>query len=335
MLSRLSSGALKRAGSLATPRSTQFLSSSRSAGVRFASSSSSSTSSAFEAFMNSKATLAGATLFTAGTIAWYTHLYGSFPFLAEVHASHLSDEGLHPPHYPWPHAGHFDSFDHASIRRGYQVYREVCAACHSLDRIAWRNLVGVSHTVDEARTMAEEVEYQDGPNDEGEMFMRPGKLSDYMPAPYPNEEAARAGNAGALPPDLSLIVKARHGGCDYIFALLTGYMDPPAGVEVREGMNYNPYFPGGAISMARVLFDGLVEYDDGTPATTSQMAKDVVTFLNWAAEPEHDERKKTGIKAIILLSTLFAISIYVKRYKWGPIKNRKIVYNPPKDSAGH
>ena len=167
-----------------------------------------------------------------------------------------------------------------SIRRGYQVYREVCSACHSLDRIAWRNLVGVSHTADEARAMAEEVEYTDGPNAEGEMFQRPGKLADYMPSPYPNEEAARAGNAGAYPPDLSLMVKARHGGAvcqvitffqcshshlfqDYIFSLLTGYIDPPAGVEIREGMNYNPFFPGGAISMARVLFDGLVEFEDG------------------------------------------------------------------------
>ncbi|KAF5355255.1 hypothetical protein D9758_006026 [Tetrapyrgos nigripes] len=332
MLSRLSTGAFRKAGSMAASRST-FLPSAK---VRFASSSSSS-SNAFESFMNSSATLASVSLFTAGTIAWYTHLYGTLPFLGEVHASHLSDEGLHPPHYPWPHGGFFDSFDHARqvIRRGYQVYREVCAACHSLDRIAWRNLVGVSHTVDETRAMAEEVEYQDGPNDEGEMFMRPGKLSDYMPGPYPNEEAARAGNAGALPPDLSLIVKARHGGADYIFALLTGYIDPPAGVEIREGMNYNPFFPGGAISMARVLFDGLVEYDDGTPATTAQMAKDVVTFLNWAAEPEHDERKKTGIKAVILFSTLFALSLYTKRFKWTPIKNRKILYNPPTDKTGH
>lgn len=246
-----------------------------------------------------------------------------------MHASHLSDEGLHPAEYPWSHKGWMNSFDHASIRRGYQVYREVCAACHSLDRIAWRNLVGVSHTADESRAMAEEIEYQDGPDDNGEMFMRPGKLSDYMPAPYPNEEAARAGNAGALPPDLSLIVKARHGAADYIFSLLTGYIDPPAGVEIREGMNYNPFFPGGAIGMARVLFDGLVEYDDGTPATTSQMAKDVVTFLNWAAEPEHDERKKVGIKAIILFSSLFALSLYTKRFKWTPIKNRKIFYDPP------
>ncbi|KAJ7880308.1 cytochrome C1 family-domain-containing protein [Mycena olivaceomarginata] len=266
---------------------------------------------ALASFLNSRITLASVTLFTAGSVAWYTHLYGSLPF--------LSEKGL------------FDTFDHASIRRGYQVYREVCAACHSLDRIAWRNLVGVSHTADEARAMAEEVEYQDGPNDEGEMFMRPGKLADYMPGPYPNEEAARAGNAGALPPDLSLMTQARHGGANYVFALITGYVDPPAGVEVREGMNYNPFFPGGAIGMARVLFDGLVEYEDGTPATTSQMAKDVVTFLHWAAEPELDERKKNGIKAVILFSTLTLLSLYVKRFKWTPIKNRKILYDPPVD----
>jgi ubiquinol-cytochrome c reductase cytochrome c1 subunit len=179
--------------------------------------------------------------------------------------------------------------------------------------------------------MAEEVEYTDGPDDQGAMFQRPGKLADYLPAPYPNEEAARAANGGALPPDLSLMAKARHGGVDYIFSLLTGYIDPPAGVELRDGMNYNPYFPGGAISMARVLFDGVVEYDDGTPATTSQLAKDVVTFLNWAAEPEHDERKQYGIKAVILFSALTAISLYVKRFKWSVVKSRKIFYDPPKD----
>ncbi|KAJ7493465.1 cytochrome C1 family-domain-containing protein [Mycena galericulata] len=328
MLSRqLSAGALRKAASSPAFR----LKSPLAFAVRNASTASSS--SAFESFLNSRMTLASVSLFTAGSVAWYTHLYGSLPFLPQVYAGLDSDEGLHPPEYPWPHKGLLDTFDHASIRRGYQVYREVCAACHSLDRIAWRNLVGVSHTVTEARTMAEEVEYQDGPDDQGEMFQRPGKLSDYMPPPYANEEAARAGNAGALPPDLSLIVKARHGGADYIFALLTGYVDPPAGVEVREGMNYNPFFPGGAIGMARVLFDGLVEYEDGTPATTSQMAKDVVTFLNWAAEPEHDERKKTGIKAVILFSTMMLISLYVKRFKWTPIKNRKLIYDPPVDKT--
>ncbi|KAF7370842.1 Cytochrome c domain-containing protein [Mycena sanguinolenta] len=329
MLARqLSASALRRGPAFAL-RQKNALPVARALTVRNASTASSS--SAFESFLNSRITLVSVSLLTAGSVAWYTHLYGSLPFLGEAHASLLSDEGLHPPNYPWPHSGLIDTFDHASIRRGYQVYREVCAACHSLDRIAWRNLVGISHTADEARAMAEEVEYQDGPNDEGEMFMRPGKLADYMPAPYPNEEAARAGNAGALPPDLSLIVKARHAGANYVYALITGYVDPPAGVEVREGMNYNPFFPGGAIGMARVLFDGLVEYEDGTPATTSQMAKDVVTFLHWAAEPEHDDRKKNGIKAVILFSTLTLISLYVKRFKWTPIKNRKIIYDPPVD----
>ncbi|KIY70772.1 hypothetical protein CYLTODRAFT_419448 [Cylindrobasidium torrendii FP15055 ss-10] len=301
----------------------------RTTTARFASSSAGSSSGSFESFLNSRLTLASASLAAVGTVAWYTHLYGTLPFVGEAHASAASDEGMHPIAYPWSHNGVLDTFDHASIRRGYQVYREVCAACHSLNRIAWRNLVGVSHTADEARAMAEEVEYTDGPNDQGEMFERPGKLADYMPPPYPNDEAARAGNGGALPPDLSLIVKARHGASDYIFSLLTGYIDPPAGVEIREGMNYNPFFPGGALSMGRVLFDGLVEYEDGTPATTSQMAKDVTTFLHWASEPEHDERKKYGIKAVIILSTLFCISIYVKRFKWIPIKTRKLVYEPP------
>jgi len=289
-----------------------------------------SSSSSANATLRQNATLAATAAATVGSIAWYTHLYGEIPFLGEVKASSPAEVGLHPPAYPWNHKGFFDTFDHASIRRGFQVYREVCSACHSLDRIAWRNLVGVSHTADEARILAEEVEYTDGPNDQGENFQRPGKLSDYLPAPYPNEQAARAGNGGALPPDLSLIIKARHGGADYVHSLLTGYIDPPAGVEVREGLNYNPYFPGGAIAMARVLFDGVVEYPDGTPATTSQMAKDVVTFLSWASEPEHDERKKMGLKAVIIMSSLFLISIYVKRFKWSSIKNRKIVYNPPK-----
>jgi len=335
MLSRLPAGALRNVSSLAGPR--PFASNARLAvRARFASTSSgSSAPSAFESFVNSRATLASVTLFTAGSIAWYTSLYGTLPFVGEVHANSAADDGLHPPHYPWSHSGLLDSFDHVSIRRGYQVYREVCAACHSLDRIAWRNMVGVSHNVDEVKAMAEEVEYEDGPDDKGEMFQRPGKLSDYMPPPYPNEEAARAGNGGALPPDLSLIVKARHGGADYIFSLLTGYRDPPAGFEIREGMNYNPYFPGNAISMARVLFDGLVEYEDGTPATTSQMAKDVVTFLNWAAEPEHDDRKKSGLKAVILFSALTALSLYAKRFKWSVIKSRKIIYNPPADKSTH
>ncbi|KAI9893640.1 MAG: cytochrome c1 [Vezdaea aestivalis] len=217
------------------------------------------------------------------------------------------------------------------LRRGFQVYQEVCAACHSLSRIPYRSLVGVTHTVDEAKAMAEENEYDSDPNDEGEIEQRPGKLSDYIPNPYKNDEAARAANNGSLPPDLSLMVKARHGGCDYIFNLITGYPEEnPPGAVVPDGLNFNPYFPGTGIGMARVLYDGLVEYEDGTPATTSQMAKDVVEFLNWSAEPEMDQRKKMGLKVLTVTAVLFALSVWVKRYKWVPLKTRKIVYNPPK-----
>lgn len=240
-----------------------------------------------------------------------------------------AEEGLHPPHYPWSHYGALNSYDHASIRRGFQVYREVCSTCHSLDRIAWRNLVGVSHTVDEVKAMAEEIEYEDGPGDDGEMFQRPGKLADHMPRPYKNDEAARAGNAGALPPDLSLMVKARHGAADYIMALLTGYTDPPAGKSIAETQAFNPYFPGTAISMQRVLYDGLVTYEDGTPATTSQMAKDVVTFLSWTAEPELDDRKRMGMQVLVILTALTALSAVVKRSKWATMKTRRLQYIPP------
>ncbi|KAH0127918.1 hypothetical protein KCU67_g17256, partial [Aureobasidium melanogenum] len=185
-----------------------------------------------------------------------------------------------------------------------------------------------------AKALAEENEFDTEPNDEGEIEKRPGKLSDYLPSPYKNDEAARAANNGALPPDLSLMVKARHGGCNYIFSLLTGYPEePPAGAVVQEGLNFNPYFPGTGIAMARVLYDGLVEYDDKTPATTSQMAKDVVEFLNWTAEPEMDDRKKMGWKVMAVAGTLFALSIWVKRYKWTVVKTRKLVYNPPTTKA--
>jgi len=272
-------------------------------------------------------TVAGsaATAVAVGSIAWYYHLYGQ-----NVYAMTLQEEGLHPAKYPWEHQNFVKTFDHQALRRGFQVYREVCAACHSLNRVPWRSFVGTMHTVDEMKAMAEENEYDTDPNDEGEIEKRPGKLSDYMPAPYKNDEAARAANNGALPPDLSLIVKARHGGCNYIFSLLTGYPEePPPGVSLAPGLNFNPYFPGTGIGMARVLYDGLIEYEDGTPATASQMAKDVVEFLNWSAEPEMDQRKKMGMKTLVISSVLFALSVWVKRYKWSPIKTRKIVYNPP------
>jgi ubiquinol-cytochrome c reductase cytochrome c1 subunit len=233
---------------------------------------------------------------------------------------------LHPPQLPWSHNGYFQALDHASIRRGYVVYKQVCAACHSMNYMYYRNLIDVCFTEDEAKAEAEEIMVTDGPDDEGNMFERPGKLSDRFPNPYANDEAAKAANNGALPPDLSFIVNARHGGEDYLFFLLTGYCDPPAGIELREGLHYNPYFPGGAIGMAQQLFPESVEYEDGTPATVSQMAKDVATFLRFACEPEHDQRKRMGMKAMMIFSLLTAVAYYLKRHRWSVLKSRAVAF---------
>jgi len=237
-----------------------------------------------------------------------------------------SDDAKAPPHYPWTHRFPWQSLDHASIRRGHQVYNQVCSTCHSLDLVAYRSLVDTCYTEDEVKEIAAERDFKDGPNDEGEFFERPGKLSDHFPAPYENEKAARFANNGAMPPDLSLITKAREHHEDYVLALLTGYQDPPEGVTLRPGLYYNPYFPGGALAMPPPLTPDSLEYDDGTPATVNQMAKDVTTFLVWAAEPEHDERKRTGIKAMTLLLLAAGPVFYAKRLKWSAIKSRVVVF---------
>ncbi|KAL3058037.1 hypothetical protein OYC64_010253 [Pagothenia borchgrevinki] len=241
-----------------------------------------------------------------------------------------SDLELHPPNYPWSHAGPLSSLDHASVRRGYQVYKQVCSACHSMEYLAFRNLVGVSHTEAEVKTIAEEAEVVDGPDDSGEMFTRPGKLSDYFPKPYNNPEAARAANNGALPPDLSYIINARHGGEDYVFSLLTGYCEPPAGVAVRDGLYYNPYFVGQSIGMAPPIYNEVLEFEDGTPASMSQVAKDVCTFLKWAGEPAHDQRKRMGLKLLMGAGIVIPLLYYMKRHRWSVLKSRKIAYRPPK-----
>lgn len=216
----------------------------------------------------------------------------------------------------WRHEGPFGTFDRAAVQRGFLVYKDVCAACHSLRFVAFRNLEEIGLSEGEVKAVAETYQIVDGPDDSGDMFERPGKPSDRFPSPFPNEKAARAANGGAYPPDLSLIVKARAGGEDYIYSVLTGYQEPPAGVELRAGMNYNAYFPGHQIAMPPPLSEGLVTYPDGTEATVDQMAHDVVAFLAWAAEPTMEARKKTGVKVMLFLFAFSIVLYAAKRKIW-------------------
>ncbi len=226
-------------------------------------------------------------------------------------------EGNKPPSRDWSFHGMFGTFDRGAVQRGFQVYQEVCAACHSLKLVAYRNLSGIGLGPDQIKAIAAEFEVTDGPNDEGEMFQRPAKPSDRFVKPFANDNAARAANNGALPPDLSLIAKARKGGADYLHALLAGYKEePPAGVKLGEGMNYNVYFPGNQIAMAPPVADDAVEYADGTKATADQITSDVVTFLAWAAEPELEVRKRMGIKVLLFLIVLTAMLYALKRQVW-------------------
>ncbi|XP_040568426.1 cytochrome c1, heme protein, mitochondrial [Lepeophtheirus salmonis] len=255
---------------------------------------------------------------------------GGAATLAALDESVKADLLLHPPSLQWSHTGKLDSLDHSSIRRGYEVYKQVCAACHSMKYVAFRHLVNVSHTEEEVKNLAAEVMIQDGPNDQGEYFERPGKLSDYFPSPFPNDEAAAAMNNGAIPPDLSYIVLARHGAEDYIYHLLNGYVDAPGGIDLREGQHFNPYYPGGAIGMAPPLYDEVIEYEDGTPATQSQLAKDVTTFLTWSASPEHDQRKRMGLKFMSISAMVTVFFYYLTKHKFSLLKSRKFVYTPKK-----
>jgi ubiquinol-cytochrome c reductase cytochrome c1 subunit len=216
----------------------------------------------------------------------------------------------------WSFNGPMGTFDRAQVQRGYQVYSEVCAGCHSLKYVRFGNLLDIGFSEDQAKAVAAEFEAEDGPDDDGEMFMRPARLSDALPSPFANDKAARASNNGALPPDLSLMAKARVGGPDYIYSLLMGYTDAPAGHEVAEGMNYNAWFPGTQIAMAPPVSDDGIEYVDGTAGTADQQAKDVSAFLMWAAEPKLEDRHKTGLKTMIFLIILTFLFWLVKRRVW-------------------
>jgi ubiquinol-cytochrome c reductase cytochrome c1 subunit len=268
---------------------------------------------------------------------------GDQPEEAEAH----SGEAAHTPHYPlkkpeemdWTFAGMGGHWDIGQLQRGLKVYKEVCAACHGLDLVAFRNLSALGYNEEQVKAFAAEYTVQDpNPNADGEMVERPGVGSDYFPSPYPNHEAAAAANNGAAPPDLSLIAKARavergfpqfvfdvlpwiqyaEGGPDYVHALLTGYEEePPEGTTVQPGTYYNPHFIAGpALAMPPPLSDDVVTYDDGAPQTIDQYSRDVSAFLMWAAEPHLVERKQTGLVVLIFLIVLASLVYVVKRRVW-------------------
>lgn len=245
-----------------------------------------------------------------------------FAALAAMGSAHAADAPA-PPHQHWEHgavnrpfSAPFGTFDRAALQRGYQVYKEVCAACHSLNLVAFRHLQQIGFNEAEVKALAAQYEVEDGPNDAGEKFTRKALASDRLPAPFANEQAARAANNGAYPVDLSLIVKARAGGEDYIYAILTGYKDAPAGVTLPDGMNYNEYFPGHQIAMPAPLTPDRVTYTDGTAASVAQQAHDVSTFLAWAAEPQLEARKQIGALSVLFLLVLAGILYAAKRRTW-------------------
>lgn len=259
-------------------------------------------------------------------------------------AALAAGEGEHhkaPEEQRWSFSGPFGHYDKGQLQRGLKVYVEVCAACHSLDRIAFRNFLDLGYSEDQIKTLAAEYEVLGGPDDEGEMFERPAILADYFPNPFPNVEAAAYANNGAAPPDFSLLAKARaatrgfpqfvfdiftmyaEGGPDYIHALLTGYEDePPHGVEITEGTYYNPYYLNGvSLAMAPPLSEEIVTYDDGSPETVDQYSRDVAAFMMWAAEPKLEIRKSLGFKVIVFM-LIFAGLLYLsKKSVWSRVEH--------------
>ena len=224
----------------------------------------------------------------------------------------------------WSFKGLFGKFDRAALQRGYQVYTEVCASCHSMKYLSYRNLSeegGPEFSEAAAKAIAASFDVKDGPNADGEMFTRPGKLSDKFVMPYDNVKAAQAANGGAYPPDMSVLVKARGGGVDYIYSLLQGYEDPPSGVTLDDGVYYNKYMYGNKIRMAAPLSDGIVEYGDGTNASVEQMSKDVTTFLMWAAEPHLEARHQMGFKAIVYLIILTILVYFSMKKIWSRVES--------------
>ncbi|VVT10788.1 cytochrome c1 [Rhizobium sp. EC-SD404] len=240
-----------------------------------------------------------------------------------------------PRHVDWSFGGPFGTYDKGQLQRGLKVYTDVCAVCHSMNRVAFRNLADLGYSEDQVRTFAARYEVEDGPDANGDMFTRPATGSDTFPAPFANPQAAAAAMGGAIPPDFSLIAKARavergfptfvfdiftmyaENGPDYLYSLLTGYTDAPEGVEIPEGTYYNPYYIAGpSLAMAPPLSDGVVTYDDGSPETLDQYAADVSAFLMWSAEPHLEDRKQTGFRVIIFLLIFAVLLFFTKKTVW-------------------
>ncbi len=219
----------------------------------------------------------------------------------------------------WSWSGPFGLFDRAQLQRGFKVYQESCQACHGLELMSFRNLGepgGPEFSEAAVSAIAESYSVEDGPDERGDMFERPGRESDRFPPPYANEQAARAANMGAYPPDLSVMAKARGGGVDYLYALLTSYQDPPEDFELQPGMHYNPAFSGDQIAMAQPFTDGQIAYDDGTPETLENYARDVSAFLMWTAEPKMEARKRLGFQVMLFLFVFGGLMYASKRKLW-------------------
>jgi len=246
-----------------------------------------------------------------------------------------AEDHLESPKYPWGFDKLWKSYDHNALRRGFQVYSQIGSACHSMKYVYYRQLVNVAYTEKEMKEIAaEHDDYAGPPDDTGDVGTRAGTLTDRLWAPYKNEKEARYSNSGALPPDLSLIVKGRPDGSNYIVALLTGYRDAPHGVQLGENMYYNIYFPGCQIAMPPPLAEGAVTYDDGTEASVSQMAKDVSEYLSWASYMEQDERHLMGLKTLTILSIFAPLLFYWKKFKWSYVKHRVVEFSRREGGGG-
>ncbi len=227
-------------------------------------------------------------------------------------------------HRDWSFSGLFGGFDKAAMQRGFQAYVEVCSGCHSLNYIAFRNLTDLGYNEAEIKAIASQYEVEDGPNDDGEMFMRPAIPADRFPAPYPNNNAARAANNGAYPPDLSLIVKARANGADYLYSLLTSYEDAPAHKNVPEGMYYNTAYAGNLIAMPQPLYGDDIDYADGSDVSIESVSADIVNFLTWTSEPALEKRKRAGVAVVTFLLIMSVMSFFAMRFIWADIKKSKV-----------